>query len=65
MNGLPYAVVSEPEEETTPEEVAKAMKELPDLPEEPPKVLTPEEQEGKLQYCFQKYHVMASTCVCK
>lgn len=48
MNGLPYAIVGEPEEETTQEEVAKAIKELPELPKEPPKVLTPQEQEGKL-----------------
>ncbi|KAE8744202.1 hypothetical protein FOCC_FOCC009122 [Frankliniella occidentalis] len=47
MNGLPYAVVSEPEEETTQEEVAKAIKELPELLEEPPKILTPEEQEAE------------------
>ncbi|KAJ1529472.1 hypothetical protein ONE63_006247 [Megalurothrips usitatus] len=47
MNGLPYAVVGEPEEEITQEEVAKAMKELPDLPKEPPKVLTPQELEAE------------------
>lgn len=47
MNGVPYNEVSEPEEEITQEEVAKAMKELPELPELPPKVLTPEELEGK------------------